>query len=193
MSSKDLPEEAEQAIREAAAYILASRYRSIGAPVSKVIKILKKSRIPLEECLKELERRFEKIGLKLKRVRVVRRSRRSEIFVAVIDPAIKLGELRPYSKDVMGVLALIFFRSKGGEIFLSVLRNDLLALIGDEEKVDKLLRKALKKLEREKIIRLDADSGKIILTELGQALMPPPELIDEIVIDMLAKGPGGGD
>ncbi len=189
MSEEELPIEAEKAIRAAAAYILASRYKTIGAPLSRIKKILEKSGLPFEACIRELEKRFNKVGLVLKKIKVTRGSRVSEILLATINPEIDLEDIRPYDKEVMSVLALIFFHSKSGEVPLTILRQDLVSLIGNEEQADKILRKGLERLKRDSIIKIDSEKGCIALTALGQALMPPPELIDEIIIDMLAKGP----
>ena len=141
--------------------------------------------------LKELERRLHSVGLLLKRVSILHGSKKIERFIAVIDPRIDLPEIKPYDALTLSVLALIFMRhNEKSKISLSTLREDLVTLIEDKEKTDMILHKALTKLSKDNIIRIKSDEGTIELTEIGKALLPPPDLIDKVIIEALSKKVG---
>jgi len=187
----EIPQEVDNYLRAAAALILSKRYRTRGAPVSSVINILRKSGLPLDAALKELERRLHSVGLLLKRVSILHGSKKIERFIAVIDPRIDLPEIKPYDALTLSVLALIFVRhNEKSKISLSTLREDLVTLIEDKEKTDMILHKALTKLSKDNIIRIKSDEGTIELTEIGKALLPPPDLIDKVIIEALSKKVG---
>ena len=187
----EIPQEVDNYLRAAAALILSKRYRTRGAPVSSVINILRKSGLPLDAALKELERRLHSVGLLLKRVSILHGSKKIERFIAVIDPRIDLPEIKPYDALTLSVLALIFMRhNEKSKISLSTLREDLVTLIEDKEKADTILHKALTKLSKDNIIRIKSDEGTIELTEIGKALLPPPDLIDKVIIEALSKKVG---
>ncbi len=187
----EIPQEVDNYLRAAAALILSKRYRTRGAPVSSVINILRKSGLPLDAALKELERRLHSVGLLLKRVSILHGSKKIERFIAVIDPRIDLPEIKPYDALTLSVLALIFMRhNEKSKISLSTLREDLVTLIEDKEKTDMILHKALTKLSKDNIIRIKSDEGTIELTEIGKALLPPPDLIDKVIIEALSKKVG---
>jgi len=187
----EISQEVDNYLRAAAALILSKRYRTRGAPVSSVINILRKSGLPLDAALKELERRLHSVGLLLKRVSILHGSKKIERFIAVIDPRIDLPEIKPYDALTLSVLALIFMRhNEKSKISLSTLREDLVTLIEDKEKTDMILHKALTKLSKDNIIRIKSDEGTIELTEIGKALLPPPDLIDKVIIEALSKKVG---
>jgi len=187
----EISQEVDNYLRAAAALILSKRYRTRGAPVSSVINILRKSGLPLDAALKELERRLHSVGLLLKRVSILHGSKKIERFIAVIDPRIDLPEIKPYDALTLSVLALIFVRhNEKSKISLSTLREDLVTLIEDKEKADTILHKALTKLSKDNIIRIKSDEGTIELTEIGKALLPPPDLIDKVIIEALSKKVG---
>lgn len=187
----EISQEVDNYLRAAAALILSKRYRTRGAPVSSVINILRKSGLPLDAALKELERRLHSVGLLLKRVSILHGSKKIERFIAVIDPRIDLPEIKPYDALTLSVLALIFVRhNEKSKISLSTLREDLVTLIEDKEKTDMILHKALTKLSKDNIIRIKSDEGTIELTEIGKALLPPPDLIDKVIIEALSKKVG---
>ena len=187
----EISQEVDNYLRAAAALILSKRYRTRGAPVSSVINILRKSGLPLDAALKELERRLHSVGLLLKRVSILHGSKKIERFIAVIDPRIDLPEIKPYDALTLSVLALIFVRhNEKSKVSLSTLREDLVTLIEDREKADMILHKALTKLSKDNIIRIKSDEGTIELTEIGKALLPPPDLIDKVIIEALSKKVG---
>lgn len=187
----EISQEVDNYLRAAAALILSKRYRTRGAPVSSVINILRKSGLPLDAALKELERRLHSVGLLLKRVSILHGSKKIERFIAVIDPRIDLPEIKPYDALTLSVLALIFVRhNEKSKVSLSTLREDLVTLIEDKEKTDMILHKALTKLSKDNIIRIKSDEGTIELTEIGKALLPPPDLIDKVIIEALSKKVG---
>jgi len=184
----------ETALRKAAALILASRYKARGAPVSRVLNILKQSGMPINQALDELEERLNAVGIKLKRITFTAGTKKMEKFVAIVDPQLKLEELKPFDNVTLAVLALIYIKiSTMGEVSLSSLLNDLISILMDKERAEKFLQTALSKLEANKIIKIDTERGLINLTDLGYALMPPPELIDRIIIDALADLAKGGE
>ena len=138
--------------------------------------------------LHELEKRLRSVGLILKRISIARGSKSIEKFIAIIDPEIDLEEIRPYDSVTLSVLALIFTKiGEKQEISISSLLDDLYALLGDKDKAEQFLQKALTRLERDDIIDIDLRKGIILLTELGRALVPPPDLIDKIIINSLAQ------
>lgn len=186
MIEKDLS--SDKYFRQAAALILSKRYRTQGAPVSKVYSILKKTNLPLNEALRELEKRFRSVGLILRRIHAVKGSKKTELLIAVTDPEIDLDEIRPFDPIVSGVLALIFLRtSEREEVEISRLLDDLTSLLNDADKATTFLNKAINKLVRENIIKVNESKGTLLLTELGRAIKPSAEIIDKIIIESLAK------
>ncbi len=184
-------EGSEDYIRMAAALILSKRYRTTGAPVSTVLKILKKTGLSLDESLKELERRLDSVGVLLKRIQTVHGSKKIDRFIAVIDPRINLEELRPYDDVTLSVLAILFIKHTSSErISVSSILSDLASILNDEDKAKVFLNKALTRLINDRIIKLDSDKGEIYFTEVGKAILPPPELIDELLIDALLRERG---
>ncbi len=187
MSEKN--DENEDYIRMAAALILSKRYRATGAPAATVLKLLRKTGMPINEALSELERRFKSVGVLLKRIQTAHGSRKIDRFIAVLDPSLKLDDLRPYDDITLSVLAILFIKQASGDrIPVSSVLNDLALILNDKDKASVFLNKALTRLINDRVIKLDSSKNEIFFTEIGKAMLPPPELIDEILIDALLQG-----
>lgn len=183
--------EGEEYIRMAAALILSKRYRAIGAPVSIVMKLLRRTGLPTHEAFKELEKRLNSVGILLKRIQTVHGSKKIDRFIAVIDPTIRLDELRPYDDITLSVLAILFIKHASSDrIPVSSVLDDLAFILNDKDKAEIFLNKALTRLINDRIIKLDSSRNEIFFTEIGKAILPPPELIDEILIDALLQEKG---
>ena len=139
-----------------------------------------------KKLLRILEERLNSLGLILKRIRSIHGSKIYERYIVVTDPRIDMPEVRPFDIETLAVFALIILRSQIGSIFINKLLDDLESFIGDKEKAKEIMLKALKKLEKRGVIKINFSEGKIELTELGKAISPPPELIDEVIINLLA-------
>lgn len=186
MSEKN--SETEEYIRMAAALILSKRYRTIGAPVSTIMKLLKKTKLPPHEALRELEKRLNSVGILLKRIQMIHGSKKIDRFIAVIDPTIRLDELRPYDDVTLSVLAILFIKHvSGNKISVSSVLDDLTIILNDKDKAEVYLNKALTRLINDKVIKLDSSNNEISFTEIGKAILPPPELVNEILIEALLK------
>lgn len=178
----------EKYLRMAAALILSKRYRTIGAPSSTVLSILKKTGLSISDALKELENRLNSVGVLLKRIKTRHGSRVSDRFLAVIDPTIELDELRPYDDVTLSVLAILFIKhTTSGKISVSSVLDDLASILNDRDKAQLFLKKGLTRLINDKVIRINDSGEEISFTEIGKAMLPPPELIDEMLIDALLE------
>ena len=177
-----------EAVRHAAAIILATRYRSRGVPVARVKKIFSRYGIPYNYGLGILEEKLKEVGIILKNVRVRHGSKFMNIFVPIIDPDLDLPDVSMFDKATTAVLGLIYLKNENGIIELDDLVESLNLIIQDEEEVQNIVYRALNRLKRERLIDFIKDKGIIKLTEFGISLSPPREYLEKIALDVLITG-----
>ena len=177
-----------EAIRHAAAIILATRYRSRGVPVVKIKKIFSRYSIPYNYGLGVLEEKLKEVGIILKNVRVRHGSKFMNILVPIIDPNLDLPDVSMFDKATTAVLGLIYLKNENGAIELDDLVESLNLIIQDEEEVQNIVYRALNRLKREKLIDFIEGKRIIRLTELGISLSPPRDYLEKIALDVLITG-----
>ena len=178
-------EDKELCFKLAGALILSRKYRSKGAPLSKVREIFRKFGIDLDIGLNELKKRFESIGLKLVIISEKKEKEFQRVF-AVIDPMLNLEEAKPYSRDVLTVLAFIYNLEEDGQVSILKLTDALKGVLKEEKSIKDILTRAISRLKHDNIIKVE--KGVIILTPIGKAMKPPPDVLDRILIETLVKG-----
>ncbi len=177
----------EKAIRIAAALLLSKKHRTKGVPLSRIKKIFTEHGMSLNQGLMELEKRLYDVGVILKRIKLRHGSKYYETLIAIIDPELNIKEISMFDKTTTAILGLIFYKQVDGKIKISEIEEELLGVIGNKNEVDRILKKVLRKLVREGLIKI-VSNNEVKLTEYGLALSPEKEFLEKIILNELLIG-----
>jgi len=176
----------EEIIRTVAAMITMHAWREHKITLKKISPYAKRIGISTKELIEELSKRFERVGLKL---RLVKRSSKisddeAELFV-VVDPRLKIsaGSL---DRITSAVLAIIFVRAGTGTTTVENILKTLSQVLGNEQKATEILSRALKKLEKMKLIKVDREKGFIELTSKALAILPEKEELEAMLVELIS-------
>lgn len=175
----------KETVRKAAALILSDRFRTRGAPQSRIEKIFRKEAIPLQLGLRETGKELEDVGVKLKEIQEKWHGQKVTRYLGIINPNINLEDIRPYNRRTTAILALI--ASKGQRNPFSEIRKEIEKIVEDKEEASDLLDSAISTLEEDGVVRFDKETGVIQLTDYGTALLPSKDQINSVIIDTLVS------
>jgi len=175
-------------IRRIAALLLLETQRHHYVSRSKVESIARKYNISFESIKEELVKRFHSVGIVLREVEVERRNKRKRMLICVLDPELDLDA--SFIDPIMAaVLAIIYVRTKRGEILIDELYDEISKLFGSEE-IKAKISEILRVLEKKKLISIDTKERIIRLKPLAIAMMPPKDKIDKLLLDVLTRREG---
>ncbi len=177
----------ENAIRSAAALILASRYMAKFPTRRMIEKFAKRAKMPYDEFIAELRDRLHRVGVILKEVTWEERRGRKEYIIPVIDSNIDL-EIGLINTTDAAILAVIYVKAVNGKVRMDKLYEDLRNITNlPQEELNSLLDKTIRVLEQRKLIRVNAEKKIIEITPLTLALMPDKKELDNMIIEFLAS------
>lgn len=179
------------AIRKAGALILSERFRTRGAPRNRLEQIFKEKGIPPSLGIRKTRKELNKVGVKLKKIDEEWRGQKITRYLGLIDPKIKIEDIRPYNRKITAILALC--AAKGKRIPFSEAVEEIEKIVKDKENANDLLSSAIKKLEDDDVLGYDKEKGIIELTDYGEAILPSKNQIKKIIIDTLVSGKGSHD
>lgn len=178
----------ERAIRTIAAMILAETSSRSKITIKKISEVAKNYGLELESLMPEIEERFSRVGLKLKRVRTSDTTgdpSKIELFV-VVDPDLDVGGGR-LDRVSSAILAAIYIKFGRREVYI----RDVVKLIGDiigtPDRASDVVYKSIRILENEGLVIIDSEKGSLKLSPKALALLPDKKDLEALLIGLLTE------